>query len=78
VVVDHVEDDLDPGAMQRLDHVTKLVESAEQIRPGAVSVMRRKKREWLISPVVAEAGRSVLLIERKHREKLDGAGNEVL
>ena len=44
VVVDDIEDDLDPGAMQRLDHIAKLVERAERIRSRAVSGMRRKKR----------------------------------
>jgi hypothetical protein len=31
MVVDDIEDDLDPGAMQRLDHIAKLVERAERI-----------------------------------------------
>ena len=31
VVEDHVENDLDAGAVQRLDHVAKLVHRAERI-----------------------------------------------
>ena len=31
MVVDDVEDNLDPGAVQRLDHISKLVERAERV-----------------------------------------------
>jgi hypothetical protein len=78
MVVDDIEDDLDPGAMQRLDHVAKFVERAERIRSGAVPAMRREKRQGLVSPIVTEARRPVLFVESKYREELDGADTEVL
>src|SRR5260370_34024103 len=78
VVVDHVEDDLDAGAMQRLDHVAKFFDRAKRIRPGAVPVMRREKREGLISPVVCEAGRTVLLVERKQGNHLTATSAETV
>src|SRR5207237_5454421 len=65
VVVDDVEDDLDSSAVQRFDHVAELVDCAERIRSGAVPVMRREKRQRLIAPIVAEARRTVLLVEGK-------------
>jgi len=78
VVVDDVENDLDPRAMQRLHHVAKFVERAKWIRSGAVSVMRPEKRQGLISPIIAETRRTILLVEGKNRQKLDGADTEVL
>ena len=77
MVVDDVEDDLDPGAVQRLDHVSKLVERAERVGSRAVAVMRRKKRERLISPIIAEAGWTVLIVKSKNRKQLDRANAEV-
>jgi hypothetical protein len=77
VVIDDIEDDLDPGAVQCLDHVAKFVERAQRLRPGAVPAMRREKRQGPISPIIAEARRTVLLVECKHREKLDSADAEV-
>ena len=43
MVVDDVENDLDPGAVQRLDHVAKLVERASRIPTRAVARVRREK-----------------------------------
>jgi len=40
--------------------------------------MRREKRQGLVPPIVAEALRSVLLVEGKDRQQLDGADPEVL
>ena len=73
VVEDDVEDHLDAGAVQRLDHVAELVERAERVRTRAVSRMRREERDRLVAPVVHAAGRRVLLVEREHRQQLDGA-----
>ena len=78
VVVHHVEDDLDSGAMKRLHHVAEFVERAEGIPSRTVSIMWREKRQRLVSPIVAEAWRTVLFVEGKNREKLDRADAEVL
>src|SRR5436190_1467131 len=76
---DRIEDDLDPGAMERLDHVTKLVQRAERVRPRAIAVVRREKRERLIPPVIAAKARwTILFVEGKDREKLDGGDAEIL
>ena len=40
--------------------------------------MRCEKRQGLISPVIAEARRSVLLVERKDRKKLDCTDAKIL
>ena len=78
MIVDDIEDDLDPGAMQRFDHIAKFVERAERIRSRAVSRMRRKKRQRLVAPVITEPGRTVLLVERKYRQQLHRADTEIL
>jgi hypothetical protein len=67
MVVDHVEDDLDPSAMQRFDHVAKFVQRARGVPAGAVAVVRGEKRKRLVAPIVAEPRRTVVLIEREDR-----------
>jgi len=64
--------------MQRFYHVAKLVKRAERVLSGAVPVMRRKKRQGLVSPIITEARRTVLFVESKDREELDSADTEVL
>jgi hypothetical protein len=64
--------------MQRLDHVAKLVKRAERVRSRAIAVVRREKRERLIPPIIAEARRTILFVEGKDREKLDGGDAEIL
>ena len=71
VVVDHVENHLDAGAMQRLHHVAELVERADAIAADAVGRMRRKEHERLVSPEVHEPRRRGLLVEREHRQQFD-------
>ena len=81
VVVDHVEDHLDAGAVQRLDHVAEFVEHRQ--RPlrrgtrGGVAHMRRKERDRRIAPVVDQAGRRVLRVELEHRHQLDRGDAQV-
>ena len=65
MIVDDIEDDFDPGAVQRLDHVAKLIERAEWVGSGAVAAMRGEKREGLISPIVSKTRRTVLLVKAK-------------
>jgi hypothetical protein len=77
VVVNDIEDDLDSGAVQRLDHVTKLVEHTERVPSRTVSIMRREKRKRLIPPIIAEARRTILFVEGEDRQKLDRADAKV-
>ena len=67
-----------PARCSAFHHVAKFVERAKWIRSGAVSVMRREKRQGLISLIIAETRRTILLVEGKNRQKLDGADTEVL
>jgi hypothetical protein len=64
--------------MQRLDHVAKLVQRAERVRPRAIAVVRREKRERLIPPIVPKPRGTILFVEGKNRQKLDGGDAEIL
>jgi hypothetical protein len=44
VIVDDIEDDLDPSAMQLCTHISNLFARAERVRSRIVACMRRKKR----------------------------------
>ena len=56
VVEDDVEDDLDAGAVQRLDHVAELVDRPERILARAVRLVRREERDRRVAPVVDQPG----------------------
>jgi hypothetical protein len=43
VIEDHIENDFDPGTMERFNHVPKLVDGPERILTGAIGLMRRKE-----------------------------------
>ena len=43
VVENHVEYDLKPGAVQRLDHLAKLIDWSERVFAQAVARVRRKE-----------------------------------
>ena len=78
MVEDHVEDDLDPGAMKCFNHVAELIHWAERILPRAVWVMHCKKRDRRVTPVIDQPGRSILRVERKHRHQFDGSHAELM
>ena len=50
VIEDDVENDLDARAVQRLDHVAKLVDGPERILPRAVGLMRVRRTRSAHSP----------------------------
>src|SRR5215469_6139697 len=78
-VIEHnVEDHLDSGAVQRLDHVTKLVDRAKLVLARAVLPMRRKKRYGRVTPVVGKSLRSILPVELEDRQQLDCRDAELL
>ena len=52
VVVDDVENDLDAGAVQHLDHRLKLV---RRVAGGAVAPIGREEADGVVAPVVAQA-----------------------
>ena len=43
VIEDHIENDFDSGAVERLDHVAKFIENAEGLLPRTIRMMRREK-----------------------------------
>ena len=79
VVVDHVEDDLDAGRVQRLHHALELA-----LRPGAavggVARLGREEAERVVAPVVAQAllDQAVVVDEGVHRQQLDRGDAEAL
>ena len=73
VVVDHVEDHLDPRAVERLDHPLELAHLLAA-RPGCrVPGVRREEADRRVSPVVREPPRDeeVLVGDVVHRQQLD-------
>jgi hypothetical protein len=78
-VIEHdIENHLDAGAMERLDHVAEFVSGAEWIAPGTVGVMGREERHRRVAPIVDESTRTVLHIELEHRQKLYGRDTQTL
>ncbi len=75
VVVDHVQDHLDVGPVQRLDHVAKL---GEGILAAGVLGVGGKKRHGAVTPVVGEPLGGILRIELEHRQQLDRGDAEGL
>jgi hypothetical protein len=53
VVVDHVEDDLDPGRVQRADHGLELLHLLAAAAAGGVGVVRGEETDGVVAPVVA-------------------------
>ena len=54
VVVDHVEDHLDAGAVQRLDHPLELAHLVAEAAGGGVLGVRRQVADRAVAPVVAQ------------------------
>ena len=64
--------------MERFDHVAKFVHRAEWILTRAIGLMRRKKRDWRIAPIIDLFPAGILGIELKHRQQFDGGNAEFL
>ena len=78
-VVEHdIENDLDAGPVQRLDHIAKFIHRAKRILTRAVGLVRRKERDRRIAPVIDFSRRAVLGIELEHRQQFDGRDAELL
>ncbi len=79
VVVDHVEDDLDAGAVERLDHLLELVHLLAEASAGGVAAGRREEAERGVAPVVLEtAGDDLRLVgDLVDGEQLDGGDAEL-
>ena len=62
VVEDDIENDLETGPVQRLDHVAKLVHRAERVLARAVGLMGREEWHRRIAPVVEAGERTALVL----------------
>ena len=80
VVVDDVQDDLDAGRVQCLDHRLELADLLAALPGRAVAVVRREEADRVVAPVVRQAARHHGLLgdELVHREQLDGRGADPL
>ena len=74
VVVDDVEDHLEAGGVERLDHLLELAHLAAAVVGRGVLGVRREEAVGVIAPVVAEAfvEQAGLVHELVHRHQLDG------
>src|SRR5262249_54984728 len=59
MVVHDVQDDLEPGTMERLDEVPELIDGTERVTPRAVAGVGSEERDRGIAPVVDQARRTV-------------------
>ncbi len=80
VVVDHVEDHLDVGLVQRLDHRLELLDLLAALAGGGVGVVRGEEPDGVVAPVVGEAlvDEVGVLHELVHRHQLDGGHAQAL
>ena len=78
VVVDHVEDHLDPGLVQRLHHGLELLHLVAAVAGGGVGVVRREEPDGVVAPVVRQTlvQQRRVLDELMHRHQLDGGDAE--
>ena len=77
MVVDNVQDDLDPGPVERLHQVPELVDRGLRAWPAGVGAVRGKERHRLVAPVVGPAAGRVLGVELVHGQQLDRGDPEV-
>ena len=80
VVVDDIEDDFDPGVVQRPHHALELLHLLAELTGGRVSVVRREEPDRVVAPVVAEAlvEQRVVVHELVHGHQLDGGDTDAL
>ncbi len=79
VVVDDVQDDLDPGLVQRPDRRLELQHLLAAVAPGGVRVVRGEEADGVVAPVVAQAhvGQPVVLHELVYGHQLQGRDPEL-
>ena len=78
VVVDHVEDHLDPGAVERLDHPLELAQLLAAVAGGRVGAVRRQVADRRVAPVVRQPAvdEEALGNDLVDREQLDRSDAE--
>jgi hypothetical protein len=77
VVVDHVQDHLDAGRVQRLHHVAEFV---VDVAAAQVARLRREEADGVVAPVVGQAqvDQPALVVEGVHRQQLHRRHAQVL
>ena len=72
VVVHDIEDDLDPRCMKRVDHPLELVDLLAAVSAARVLVVRRKKADRVVAPVIAKplVDEAMVVDELVHRHEL--------
>ena len=80
VVVDHVEDDLDAGGVQRADHHLELVHGSGRRCATPRSGVRARSSERVVAPVVRQALLDQVPVVGVvvHRQQLDGGDAQLL
>ena len=83
MVEDNIEDHLNAGGMEGLNHVAKLVDVGAGLRTGAKAVMGSEIANGAIAPVVNELFTIVFLddllaIKTEHRQELDSGDSQLL
>ena len=83
VVVDDVEDDLDPGLVKRLDHLLELADLLAADSLARVARVRREEADRVVAPVVGEAALDKVavpheLVDGHELDRSDAEPTEVL
>mgnify|MGYP003693563813 CR=1 FL=1 len=80
VVVDHVEDDLEPGAVERFHHPLELADRLVRQSGRRIADVRREERLRVVAPVVRQASLDEVAIVRvmMHRHQFDSGHAESL
>jgi len=77
VVVDDVEDDFDPCAVERPDHVPELVDRSENTLIRGIGGMGGEEGNRTVAPVVGSPRGGVLGVELKNGKEFDGGDAEI-
>ena len=79
VVVDDVEDHLDAGLVQRLDHLLEVLHLLALAVAVRVLVVRREEADRVVAPVVAQPALDEVGVvdELVHRQQLERGDAEV-
>ena len=80
VVVDHIQDDFDPGLVQSLDHLLEFGHRRSGALIGGVLAVRREEADRVVSPVVAKALVHQVLVVNKvmNRHEFDRRNAKML
>ena len=80
VIVDNVENDLDAGGVQGLDHALELSHRRQRIAGGGIAQVGGEERERVVAPVVGQPARDQMAIVRVvvHRHQFERGDPQAL